>query len=198
MAAISSNSGRMPCPSSGSLFQKTPQDCSELNLYVAYFFVGGHSPLFSIEAHWLACRSSSPFRQTEAHFQFEQLCGWFSCRMKQPKMASRTECPSSYGFVPVCASKGAALLQSALKSKKRVESNQADTSEVANYQALALMIQIPSLAPIFQSRLRVTAANTFTNTARTIGRWRLAISLDNFAHPLPSKSPRARRAVFSR
>ena len=52
-------------------------------------------------------------------------------------------------FVPVCASNGAQLLQSAQKSPNRVERHRAETREVTQYEELTRMIQIPSLAPYF-------------------------------------------------
>jgi hypothetical protein len=66
---------------------------------------------------------------------------------------NRTNSGSVYrglpAFVPVCASNGAELLQSALKSRNRVERHQAETREVTQYEELTTMIQIPSLAPFF-------------------------------------------------
>ena len=53
-----------------------------------------------------------------------------------------------HAFVPVCASKRAGTLPSAPKWEKRAVQDLADTSEVAQYQELTLMIRIPSLAPI--------------------------------------------------
>jgi hypothetical protein len=52
-------------------------------------------------------------------------------------------------FVPVCANNGTQLLQSAQKSPNRVERHWAETREVTQYEALTMMIQIPSLAPFF-------------------------------------------------
>jgi len=73
--------------------------------------------------------------------------------MSQPKLNSKTESVLLSLFVPVCASNGAELLLSALKWPKRVKCHQAETREVAHYQELTRMIQIPSLAPFFHPRL---------------------------------------------
>ena len=73
--------------------------------------------------------------------------------MSQPKLNSKTESVLLSLFVPVCASNGAELLLSALKWPKRVKCHQAETREVAHYQELTRMIQIPSLAPFLFLRL---------------------------------------------
>src|SRR5450432_4055441 len=57
-------------------------------------------------------------------------------------------------FVPICVSKGSALLQSALKQANRVESHPADNREVTQYQELTRMIRIPSLAPFIFNHSR--------------------------------------------